>query len=525
MKKNQSIFRKIINKVLPIWIIPCIILLLLLYSFECVKIKNDEYRYFEERINSYVRDIDISKNNAITKSNYITNSPEIGAFFEFNSGELYHQIINTKKITDYINVINENSIQTIIIYSDNPSILPSQFTENIDKLPNKEVIEEKLKQNNQIFFDDVILSDEFENQYLVLYRRFISENNIIIQIKAQLPKDKSFFVQKNSSEYSAQNNYITVPITDKLIAVTPFDTERVTIEYIFYGLIYFGVGLLFCILLISISYTITSRTTQTINSYISKLSTDELLVNEEDKDLSTDSWELKTIRSAINKLIDENNQKTRAQYKTELEKKRLALNLLQNKIDPHMLYNSLAVISLRANKKQDKELLSLITNLTEYYRSALAQGRDFTTVEDEVDLVRKFVKVNEISHSQAFNFSAEIDASVQDRKLLHLLLQPFVENSIVHGLAGKPEPAIIKLQCYKKEDTLIFKIYDNGYGITPQKLSELNNPASNHKNYAVQNTRERLRLSYGNDSSIYFESKLNEYTVVTIKIQDKDMRI
>ena len=280
MKKNQSIFRKIINKVLPIWIIPCIILLLLLYSFECVKIKNDEYRYFEERINSYVRDIDISKNNAITKSNYITNSPEIGAFFEFNSGELYYQIINTKKITDYINVINENSIQTIIIYSDNPSILPSQFTENIDKLPNKEVIEEKLKQNNQIFFDDVILSDEFENQYLVLYRRFISKNNIIIQIKAQLPKDKSFFVQKNSSEYSAQNNYITVPITDKLIAVTPFDTERVTIEYIFYGLIYFGVGLLFCILLISISYTITSRTTQTINSYISKLSADELLVNE-----------------------------------------------------------------------------------------------------------------------------------------------------------------------------------------------------------------------------------------------------
>ena len=160
------------------------------------------------------------------------------------------------------------------------------------------------------------------------------------------------------------------------------------------------------------SIMITQKTTRTINDYITSLSGEEITVNNEKISSNNTSWELETIKTAIDKLIDENKEKTSAKYRADLEKRRLELELLQSKMDPHILYNSLAAISLKAFNNNDEELETLISDLMDYYRSVLAQGRYFTTVKEEISLAQSFVRINEISHNQAYTLKTDIDESI-----------------------------------------------------------------------------------------------------------------
>lgn len=518
MFNKRSIFYKLIINNLPILIIPFMIMLICAYVLTCVNIKNEERAQLQSSLDAYVQDINLEKNNAVSKSDYIIKNPELLDILEGNAPSLYSQLNLIYRINSFIEIINNSNTDLITIYSSNPDLLKSKFIDYLDSIPNLPEIEKKLKENGYMHFEKELSEDDNGNQYFTLYRKIFLNTDTLLRVKAYIPASEKFIVTEKPANLD-KNKYLTVPISDELIAVSPLNTSALISQYIHLGIIFLAIALLFCIIIIAASITITKKTTFAINNFIVDLSNRNLLeYDAENKIENTDSFELNIIKSAINTLIMKANEGKDKQYRAELEKRRLQLDLLQSKIDPHILYNSLSVISHKAFVNNDKETFDIIENLVSYYRLILAQGKEFTTISEEFDMISKYILINEISHSQKYNFSYEIDNKLKEYKIIHLSLQPFVENAIVHGLAGRQKLCEIKISCRADEDNLIFEIYDNGYGIASSKLKELSDLINYSGSYGIKNTYDRIRLYYGENCTISFDSVPDSFTRVTISI-------
>ncbi len=518
MLKKQSIFKKLIYNTLPISIIPFLLLLVILFHYTIGSIVGQEHKAVEDKMNSYIRQIDNEKSNAVLKSDYIITNSEIRSWLEEEETELYYQLMLLDNINSYTQIINGRNIDTITIYTDNPSILMGRFTNSIHNLLGLDDVRQRLSESDYTYFDDRMNYDEVRRPYIKLYRKFFSKNEIIIEVKVYIPQEDGFFIAEEGDPRLQNPEYLSSPITATSYALTTLNTSDLTSQNLRYGLIFFLIGLFFCAIIVFATIMITSKTTNTINEYIASLASSDIPESLSESDPKNDSYELGVIKKTINRLIENIKENSEAHYRAELEKKRLELNLLQSKIDPHILYNSLAAISHKAFLDKDDELSLLVENLTLYYRLALARGRDFTTVKEEIELIEKFVAVNEISHSQKYEFSANISADIEGENVLHLMLQPFAENCIVHGLAGKKQECKIKIDCYRENGMLIFKIFDNGYGITEEKLKELNDTDNLRSNYGIKNSFDRMKLFYGDKCSLKFESERGKYTLVTIAV-------
>ncbi|MBE7010985.1 MAG: hypothetical protein E7418_05800 [Ruminococcaceae bacterium] len=516
--RKHSIFKKLIYNMLPISIIPFLLVLMFLLRYTCMNLKNEAYMHLEDRLSSYVQIINTEKNNALLQSDYIINNTEMRALLESRPENLYDRLLLLKKIESYALIISANNNSTITIYTDNPAIRPGMFTDQAENLSNWDEILDTLQKTDNIFFDKEISYDELQNPYLALYRRLLADTKIIIKIKIYIPTENAFSIVEKEENLPDSNTNIIKPITNELFATAALDQKELNAKYLHYTVIFSMVGLLFCAIIILASLAITKRTTNTISEFILKLSKQSIQESLPESESITDSWELSVIKSTLNEFIKNIDEQKEAHYKAELEKRRLELELLQSKIDPHMLYNSLGAISHKAYINNDLEMYSLIKNLTDYYRLVLSRGRDFITIEEEVRLISKFISVNEISHLQKYEFYSNIDPRLLKYELPHLMLQPFVENSIVHGLAGKEAPCIIRLDCSLQSGNIIFKIFDNGYGIEEDKLSRLTEPDFCPESYGIRNTFNRMKLFFGEACSIHFESHIDEFTEVTISI-------
>ena len=102
-------------------------------------------------------------------------------------------------------------------------------------------------------------------------------------------------------------------------------------------------------------------------------------------------------------------------------------------------------------------------------------------------------------------------------EILHLLLQPFVENAIIHGLGGSKQDCEIKIECCEENGFLNITVEDNGRGMDEEKLKKLNNTEESEIGYGIKNVCMRLKLYYGSDAKVYFESTVGKGTKAYIR--------
>ncbi len=520
MKSEQSVFKKLITYNLPIAILPFLMVLVLFFVYTCSNIKGDEYQNIKDIAEGYVREVDILKNKAVEKTEYIIKNTEITELLESKPTELVDKMQILKKIENYVQIINADTLKTIMIYTDNPHLQKSNFTNQLENLKGKEEIINNLSASDYLYFEDELTFDEETGkECIMLYRKVISDTDTVIAVKVFMPESDSITLMTDKTVPKDNHSLVSAQISPRIYAVTRLDPERLKSQYLRYGSVFFLIALMFCAVILFASRAINNKTTNSISSFIHSLSKKDLLMmDEEITPYGSDSVELKIIKKALGELVTRVNESKDAQYKAELNKKRLEFDLLQSKINPHVLYNSLATASLRAFKNDDRKTFELIRTLTSYYRLVLSKGKVFTTLADELELIKSFISLNEISHGQKYNFTENIEPELLNEKFLHLTLQPFIENSIVHGLAGRKQECEINLTAVRDGKNMVIKIRDNGYGIEPQKLIELQNLSQTEGSYGIKNTYDRLSLYYDNNCSINFESEFEKYTEVTITI-------
>lgn len=211
--------------------------------------------------------------------------------------------------------------------------------------------------------------------------------------------------------------------------------------------------------------------------------------------------------------------RTEEAYKGKLLNREMELKYLQGQINPHFLYNTLDTIRWMAVKAKQDDIAKQIKALSDIFRHTLNKGEEFTSVRAEVDHVRKYMYIQQNRFSDTLQYSIEIDAKCLDATVPHLILQPIVENAVIHGLDGHTGMGTVDIRVYCEGDALYYEVTDNGVGFdTADVARKMADPTVKHEVFALKNIDERIKLLYGEDYGLSLESHPGQGSCITVKM-------
>lgn len=234
--------------------------------------------------------------------------------------------------------------------------------------------------------------------------------------------------------------------------------------------------------------------------------------------------EIKQLGSSFNLMIRKIKQLIDEVYNVELEKKQAELNALQSQINPHYLYNTLESIKMTAALNDDMEVMNMISILADTFRYSINIKNEVVTVEQEIKHVNNYISIQKMRYQDRLQADINIDKEIMNYKIIKLVIQPIVENSIYHGLGEKTGNGHISITGKKEGDKIKFEIMDDGVGMTERQLQEIRyilkngKHTNNRRSIGLLNINERLRLYFGDAYSMDIASSPGTGTKVTLNI-------
>ena len=218
--------------------------------------------------------------------------------------------------------------------------------------------------------------------------------------------------------------------------------------------------------------------------------------------------EIGKIGQEFNRMVNEKLALSEKITQVELKNKQAELELLQSNINPHFLYNTLDSLYWMAIIHEADDIAELTKAMSDIFKIALSKGDKFIPVSQELDFVKSYLYIQNIRFNGKIKYYIQTDEELRNYRIIKLLLQPFVENAVYHGIEPKIGEGTIGISVYQQEGRVYFEITDDGVGM--ETMDDLK------KGYAVKNSIERIHLIYGEDAEVIFYSKRNEGTKVQI---------
>lgn len=233
--------------------------------------------------------------------------------------------------------------------------------------------------------------------------------------------------------------------------------------------------------------------------------------------------ELDEIADSVNQMGEQIHTLIEESYKKELDRKISELNLLQEQINPHFLYNALSSISVLAMGNGDKAASRAILYLSDFYRITLSKGKQDITIREELNLLESYLKIQRMRFDDSIEVEYELDESLLDVHVVKLTLQPIVENAIHHGRDDDSEVFHILIRLFEEQEKTVFEVIDDGCGMDPEKLMDLQN-SMNHSEggYGLRNVNIRIKLQYGPQYGVYIESERGFGTKIRIEFPGRE---
>jgi len=195
------------------------------------------------------------------------------------------------------------------------------------------------------------------------------------------------------------------------------------------------------------------------------------------------------------------------------------MRTLESQINPHFLYNTLDSIMWMAESGDQKNVVKMIAALAKFFRLSLSGGSETISVKDEIQHAENYLVIQKMRYDEQFDYEISVDPVVSDWKTLKILLQPIVENAIIHGVGNLPYKGEIKISAGICKDKLVFEVSDNGFGMKPDVLENiLAEKPSDKSGIGVHNVHQRIQLMYGPEYGLQFESQPDEGTTVRITL-------
>lgn len=210
-----------------------------------------------------------------------------------------------------------------------------------------------------------------------------------------------------------------------------------------------------------------------------------------------------------------------------LAEERLKYQLLQSQINPHFLYNILGSIQTCQSLGKLDIANQMLTNLTRFYRMTLRKSKDLITIRDELTIANLYLEIEKLCHNDNPTWEINMEDGIDNFLICKFTLQPFLENSILHGISQSTPEIHISINLSYGDDTVIISITDNGIGIKEEQLQELRKTLSEkivnyERHFGIGNVNKRISNPYFGNGSIAIESHLFEGTSITIEFDQME---
>lgn len=237
--------------------------------------------------------------------------------------------------------------------------------------------------------------------------------------------------------------------------------------------------------------------------------------------------EIKQLYDTYNGMLSKNEELIKSREETLLKFKQAEMAALQSQMNPHFIYNTLESISALISSGDNKHGIMMIDGLSRFLRSSLNNGNNFITLKKEIEQVTSYVQIQKLRYANEIELLLDLPTPLPDYKIIKLILQPLVENSILHGFKDLDSVGRIIITISETTDCLYLSVADNGWGSDIEMLNYLARRNTLYKEdnvnfYCIPNIYQRLQNCYGNHASLTYEENANGGVTAVICI-DKEV--
>lgn len=245
--------------------------------------------------------------------------------------------------------------------------------------------------------------------------------------------------------------------------------------------------------------------------------------------------EISRIAVNFNQMCDHLNDTINKVYLSELKQKDASLKqksaelyALQSQVNPHFLYNTLEAIRMRALTHGNHEVAEMILVLATLFRNSIKKDM-IVKIKDELKYCKSYLELYTLRYGMNLEVTFDVDESILEFSIVKLLLQPLIENAVVHGIDTNKQGNLINIKAVMTDKDIVISIQDNGIGIEAEELETIKRrmeaAAGNESDsVGIVNVNQRIRLIYGEQYGLTIRSKKYEGTAILVKIPSRSIK-
>ncbi|WP_020618697.1 sensor histidine kinase [Paenibacillus daejeonensis] len=311
------------------------------------------------------------------------------------------------------------------------------------------------------------------------------------------------------ANYNPSLGLYILNIIDKDRAIGQFiDTDTIILWVIF-----------IVMLALIIVFLISRRLTRSLSLLVKQIST--ISKYEFDHHVSTTgSFETRQLATAFNAMMDELQEYVSQLVHTQKQQRNAELSALQQQINPHFLYNTLASVKFMVQQGSKEKAAEIINSLISLLQNAIGNASETIPVSQELANLRNYVYINHVRYGERIKVNYFVSPDCMGYHVPKLMIQPFIENAFFHGFSRKTEGHIY-IMVSQDGESLLCEVVDNGDGMVLDAENHLPAPRGKRQQFTgigVKNVHERVRLLYGDGYGVTITSELGEGTKVRIRI-------
>lgn len=304
-------------------------------------------------------------------------------------------------------------------------------------------------------------------------------------------------------------------IPTSFLQKTARELEKTTVMLI-------GISILLCILLANIMARGITRPIEKTSNAMKKFAKGDFSVRLPEGRAD----EIGAMNLVFNQTIEKVEKLLKQIVEMEMVNKDIEFQALQAQINPHFLYNVLDTINWMARKKGEENICRMVTAISNLMRASISNKRSMVRVKEELKYIEDYLFIQETRYGDKFTSYIEVDKELNELEIPKMVIQTLVENAVVHGVENATWDCFLYISGEIQDDMAVFKVKDDGVGISAEKLEALlkmeeepeHKAERTHTNLGIYAIQKRLEYVYHGKAKMTITSEKEKGTLVVLEI-------